>query len=278
MAGKSIFICFLVSIVLFAGCKKDEFIYINTDTNTQYDVILVIGQSNAYYGYGFDAAQDNPEDYIWQFGRFGDHNYKIISAVEPLEHFTVNKDCIGFAMTFAKYYKRSFLKNNHQILIIPAAYGGTGFINNYWNPGDTLYNDAVERTNYILNTYVNSNLVAILWHQGETDENNERYQENLDNMIVNLRNDLVGKDQTIPFILGGFVPYWADQNSNRVGINNIIENTPERVQHTGYANPRIPYVIEKKDNEINAIHFEAAGLRELGRRYFTVYSSMMSEY
>lgn len=63
--------------------------------------------------------------------------------------------------------------------------GSTGFGSDYWNVRDTLYNDAVMRTNSVLKNPENK-LVAILWHQGESDIGNRNYQQNLDSMILNI--------------------------------------------------------------------------------------------
>ena len=242
--------------------------------DNSYDIILVIGQSNTHQGIGLDYILDRPFDDIKQLGRFNENNYKIIEAKEPLDHLSKLPDNIGFALTFAKEYEKAYLKSGRNILIIPGGMGCTGFASNYWNVGDTLYVDAVERTNYVLKHF-NSKLVAILWHQGEDDIWNMIYQQSLDSMIVNMRKDITGNNINVPFILGGLVPYWVDQDSNRYLLNRIIENTVIRIAKTGYANPRIPYVIVKPDNDYISLHFDAAGQREMGRRYFSEYKKIV---
>ena len=100
--------------------------------------------------------------------------------------------------------------------------------------------------------------------------------QQLDSMIVNFRTDLEMDNTEIPFILGGMVPYWVDQDPQRIITNNIIENTPNRISNTAYANPRIPFLIEKENNDDIPVHYDAAGLRELGRRYFTEYELLVN--
>jgi len=267
---------FISVLAFISGCNNDDDIYFNASDTTGLDIILVIGQSNTHYGLGYDANRDAGEEGIWQLGRFGVNNYRIIAAAEPLEHYTMQKGYIGFALTFAHLYKLNFLEDKREILIIPCAMGGSGFMNDYWNPGDALFNDAVERTNYVLENYKGSRLVAILWHQGEADENNGNYQQQLDTMINHLRLSIVNNQEATPFILGGMVPFWTDKKESRKQINRIIEQTPERIPATGYADPRKPFVIEKPDNSLNEIHFDAEGQRELGQRYFAIYSDMVS--
>ncbi|MCX6278159.1 MAG: sialate O-acetylesterase [Bacteroidetes bacterium] len=254
----------LILLLILSSCKKNEGMIIPKDG---YDVILVIGQSNTHQGIGLNFLLDAPNERIKQLGRFGDNNMKIITAREPLDHFTKIPDKIGFAMTFAKAYKNQFLSSDKHILIIPGGMGATGFSSHYWNKGDTLYNDAVMRTNFVVKNF-KSKLVAILWHQGESDIGNPDYQQNLDSMIVNIRKDITGGGR-VPFVLGGMVPYWIQQNPDRMIINNIIENTVNRIQKTGYANPEVPFTIEKSNKDFDSNHFDANGLRQMGLRYFS---------
>ena len=262
----------ILIIILFSPKGKKE--TAQSELVNRYDVILVIGQSNTHQGIGFDHWLDRPFKNIKQLGRFNDNDYKIIPAVEPLDHLSKLPNTIGFALTFAKEYERKYLKKGRCILIIPAGMGSTGFSSNYWNPGDTLYQDAVARTNFVLEHF-NSRLAAILWHQGESDVGNAAFQERLDSMIVHLRKDITGCSKDVPFILGGLVPYWTDQDRNRIALNRILETTPARVGKTGYADPRMPDLIVKPDNELVAIHFDAKGEREMGRRYFSEYEKLI---
>jgi len=233
----------------------------------------VIGQSNTHQGIGFDPVIDATESVIWQLGRFGSDNRRIIPATEPLQHLSPIPGCIGFALPFAKAYKQLFLSPGHGVLILPCGMGSTGFGNHYWNPGDSLFNDAVDRTRYVLGKYP-SRLVTILWHQGESDIGNPIYQQELDTMIVALRRSLPGETDSIPFILGGLVPYWVCQDTARIRVDGIIRNTVHRIPHTGFADPLIPTIIEKPDNDYIPLHFDAAGQREMGRRYFLEYVRM----
>lgn len=262
--------CSLI-VSFFTSCIKEN--DSNNYDNFTYHVILVIGQSNTHQGYGVDSILDAPSEKIKQLGRFSSNNYQIIKAEDPLDHLSKVNGSIGFPMTFAKKYSEEYLEGNDKILIIPASKGSTSFAGNFWNPGDTLYNDEINRTNYILKNF-KSKLVAILWHQGEDDINNPYYQKSLDSMIVNIRKDIINNNNNIPFILGGMVPYWVDLDSNRMINNDIIKNTPLRILNTGYADPRIPFVIQKIDNTDISIHYDAKGQREMGKRYFNEYKKL----
>ena len=261
LVKSSVIVGLVVSFGLIS-CRKD------IDNQTIYDVILVVGQSNNYYGDNLDDLEPfKVSESIKQLGRYDSLNYQIIPATEPLQNYTlpINKGC--YVLTFANLYSKTILKNNHKILIIPCAKWGTSFIENDWNKGDKLYRDAIERTNYVLSHFRKSKLTAILWHQGESDIENSNYQTDLDNFILNIRKDI--NQENTPFILGGMVPFWVKQNSKRIAIQNIIKNTPTRLPNTAYANPQFPFIIDKYDNSIDSLHYSAKGLRELGQRYFT---------
>ena len=237
-------------------------------------IILVIGQSNTHAGIGFDVELDKPVKGIKQLGRFGADNMKIIEAVEPIQHHTKNKTKIGFSFTFAKLLK-NHINSDSNIILVPCGFGGTGFKDNRWNKGDDLYNDAIKRVKSTVKNYPGSKLITILWHQGEKDVGSKSYQTDLDNFIVNLRNDLNAKD--VPFILGGMVPFWVDKSTQRQQQQNIISSTVNRHIKIGYANPEIPFRIKKNDDEFDAIHYDAYGQRELGKRYFNEFLRLKNQ-
>ena len=207
-----IFSFFTTLILCSCGLKSDPNNYI----------ILVIGQSNTHAGIGFDVELDKPVKGIKQLGRFGTDNMKIIEAVEPIQHHTKNKTKIGFSFTFAKLLKNQ-LNSDSNIILIPCGFGGTGFKDNRWNKGDDLYNDAIKRVKSTVKNYPDSKLITILWHQGEKDIGSNSYQTDLDNFIINLRNDLDAND--VPFIVGGMVPFWVDQVFTKEKNNRILYQT-----------------------------------------------------
>jgi hypothetical protein len=261
--------CFslLLGFSLSSSCKKSpEVAFGNKLKFSGYDVILFIGQSNTHQGIGIDPQLDAPDQEIQQLGRWEGNNLKIILAKDPMDHWKVEKNTIGFGLTFAKRYKAKYLQPGRGILIIPASLGSSGFWSQMWNPGDTLYEDAVMRANYVIQQD-SGRLVAMLWHQGESDVGNVYYQQSQDSMIVQIRRDITGAG-SVPFIVGGMVPYWVQQDMNRMKLQATIKDTPNRIFRTGYADPTIPFVIEKPDNQFIPVHYDAAGQREMGARYF----------
>ena len=250
-----------------------------THSDEAYDVFLIAGQSNTLNGCCQDPAIQKEDSLILQLGRFNDDNLKLISAKEPLAHHNAKPNRIGFAMTFVKLYKENYLGEGKKILIIPAGHGGTGFIDNHWNPGDDLYEDAMMRVNYVFEKFPKSKLKAILWQQGEKDVNqkSDHYRADLDTMIVQIRKDIKVADVSVPFFMGGMVPYWVEQKKRREVQQRYIRKTSERHRNVWYVSPYDPFTIRKKNNKEDDIHYDAKGQVELGKRYFTNYKTYIEK-
>ena len=257
---------FFMSFLFFLtfGCHNN----IEVGLPKSYYIVLIAGQSNTHRGIGLDSILDAETEGIKQLGRYHEENYSIINAKEPLQHPTRMENKIGFGLTFAKNLK-NILNDEKDIVIVPCGFGGTGFIDNRWNKGNDLYQDAIVRVDTIIKMNPGSELVAILWHQGEKDVKNINYKKNLDDFIVNIRTDL--NADSIPLILGGMVPFWVNQNLSRKAVQDIIMSSTLRHINVGYADPMIPFVIQKENNFIDEIHYDARGQRELGERYFEQY-------
>ena len=255
---------------LFSCKDKHE----ETNTNKLFDIFLIAGQSNTFAGEGIDAKIDSVSQGILQLGRHGQNDFKIMEAIEPLGHWDKRPGHIGFGLGFAKLYKQSFSTLGRKILLIPCGKGSSGFISNDWNKDNVLFADAVKRVNWVIETFPGSELKAVLWHQGEHDVGNENYQKQLDKMVVDFRASLSGWMSPKVFIAGGLVPYFVSTDSACIIQQNIIRMLPNRIQGTGYANPEIPFVISKHDNDFDIKHFDSKGQRELAERYFAEYLSL----
>ncbi|HMP85641.1 MAG TPA: sialate O-acetylesterase [Lacibacter sp.] len=244
---------------------------------TGYDIFLIGGQSNAFYGKQSGRIENSFDLRILQLGRHNTYNYRLLLAIDPLHHHQIVDSAIGFAWTFASLYADEYLEKSRKVLLIPCASSASGFLNNQWNRGNPLFTDAIDRVNYCLKTYPGSRIKGILWHQGESDVSfGDAYRRALDAMVINLRTAIDADDnQTIPFVAGGLVPYLTERNPSFRIIDSIIRDLPLRVQKTAFADPLKPSVIRKPDDTVDAIHFNADGQREMGLRYFNSYKTLI---
>lgn len=86
-----------------------------------------------------------------------------------------------------------------QIGLIPCAEGGSSIDD--WSIEKILFKNAIVQAKFAMQ---NSNLIAILWHQGENDSYNGNYKtyyEKLHTIFEALKNELNLDD--VPFIIGG---------------------------------------------------------------------------
>jgi hypothetical protein len=236
-----------------------------------FDVILLAGQSNMVgWNHDRDPVLDAPDPRIFQLGLVGTHKNQVIAASDPLEHPDGNRG-VGPAMQFAKAYLNS-LPAGRRVLLVPSAFGGTGFSANHWNPGNDLFEQAVARANVAMAKSPNNRFAGILWHQGESDVSAwgaapDTYKAALDKAIYTFRARISGA-ASAPMVLGKFTDGWGSSNAQspraaKAAIMAAIDDTPNRVPFTAVAQSAgLAYV----PNDV--IHFSAAGEREQGLRYF----------
>jgi hypothetical protein len=246
--------------------------------DTGSDIVLVIGQSNAQGpGVPFDSSIDILTSGINQFaGSEGPEN-TVIPAIESLYHVgrwvdgTNGRPRVGPTMEFARQYFYQ-QPSNRDVLIVPAAKGSTSITGDEsysWDPDNTtaavnLIHRAVEKTQMALALNPNNRLVAILWHQGESDagaKTESQYRTKLLQIIDLLHGEF---GATVPFLVGGLVPEWVGTNPLRVAIQNALASIPAQRNYTAYT----PGPSGMNQDEL--IHYNAAGARELGRRYFSI--------
>lgn len=263
-----------------------------------------------------------------------------------------NCNAVGYSLQFAKEYIKSNKKINSKALIVGCGFGGTGFINPasnnpyWWRPADSTTHNYVDDNgnpqrdshgNIVTNRRVsslylmtktkltemkatvnpNSRVVAILWHQGESDatecatneQNRLAYIQYINRLFSDLRNDirtLFPNSTNVPVLIGGMCP---DTYRNRITrierptsttkimtefIKNRVVPSITNCKFVS-AEPMEPLsrfnrylegnsnmnaegrVTDMKDGKINDdnVHFSATSLREFGKRYFSVFNTMV---
>ncbi|MBQ8431354.1 MAG: sialate O-acetylesterase [Clostridia bacterium] len=159
--------------------------------------------------------------------------------------------------------------NACKVGLIPCADGGTRL--NQWMPGEILYDHAVMMTKLALRT---SKLAGILWHQGESDCNNQElvdsYKDRFLTMITSLRRDLGA--EAVPVIIGELSELIDPEHYGRgVRIPQMNENF-----HAIAKELPLCSVVSSKGLTLKAdgIHFDSVSLREFGLRYAKAYEGL----
>lgn len=231
--------------------------------------VLLMGQSNmSGRGQGYDRAIDGPNNpRIKQWSRAN----TIVTAEEHLQHHDTRSGAdtnVGMGTAFGRAYVET-LPPQRDVLLVPTAHGGTALVNGPWFPGGYLFEDAVTRMEAALASGdADGNCVAaVLWHQGESDAQSyvdeDTYRSAWTYMIDALRSRIPEAAQA-PVILGEFAEPWVENNEELVEpVLEAIRSIPDSVEFTAVADAD-----DLSVNPDQEIHFDAAGQREFGQRYF----------
>jgi len=232
------------------------------DARVPLDVVLLVGQSNMA-GRGRVAAEDRvPVPHVFMLDRAGEW----VPAVDPM-HFDKPIAGVGPGRSFGIELARA---TGHDVGLVPAAVGGSAIT--LWMPGayDSTtrthpYDDALRRARIAMRRGA---LVAILWHQGESDANAENapeYERRLATLIARFRADLAAPD--VPVLigqLGQFRPWTVNDSTVDAAHRDVARTIP-----------RVAFVSsDGLKDQGDRIHFDAASARELGRRFASTFAAM----
>jgi hypothetical protein len=220
-------------------------------------LFLLIGQSNMA-GRGKIEPKDkvtHPQIYrlnqegLWEL------------AQDPL-HFDKPSAGVGLGSEFARQLVAA--DPQARIGLIPCAMGGSSL--SEWKPGETLYQNAVDRTRLAMK---NGTLAGILWHQGESDSGDEKkiasYAQRFGRMIGQLRKDLSA--ESVPVIvgeLGYFRPTSAQFNA---ALPLLVKTVPHCALVTA----------EDLTDGGDQTHLDSASLHILGTRYAQAFLKLKAE-
>jgi hypothetical protein len=228
-------------------------------------LVVLAGQSNMAGRGAVDAAGRTPHPRVWML----DSTLHWIPAVDPV-HFDKPVAGVGPGRAFAEALAER--DPEATIGLVPTAVGGSAIAS--WAPGgyDAAtrthpYDDALRRVRAALPA---GHVVAILWHQGESDgnaENAPRYEARLRAVVGRFRADVAAPDA--PFLIGeiGHFPErpWTPW---RAMVDSAQRVVAAQTPHAAYVSA------EGLGHRGDTLHFSTAAARELGRRYAGAYFGM----
>ena len=220
--------------------------------------VLLIGQSNMA-GRGF-LHEVTP---IYNENIFMLRNGRWQMMAEPI-HFDRSVAGVGPAASFAQAWCNA--NKNEQVGLIPCAEGGSSI--DEWNVEGSLFRHTISEVKFARET---SELIAILWHQGESDSHNGKYKDYYQklNVLVNsFRKELDAFE--IPFIVGGLGEYLGKSAFGQSCVEYELVN--QELLRYAEENCNCYFVTgEKLHPNPDGIHINAESQRRFGIRYFEAY-------
>lgn len=151
--------------------------------------------------------------------------------------------------------------------LIPCADGGSAM--SEWQPGELLYDNAIAQARL---AQITSEIVGILWHQGESDsekiEDVEAYHDRFMVMIETMMKDLELPRNT-PVIVGELGEFVKDYKNGKLKnftrLNGVLREISCELNCGGIASAK------GLSCKYDGIHFTSESYRELGKRYFAEY-------
>ena len=243
-------------------------------TKEKFDIIIQAGQSNSEgYGFGPTDAPYQPDGRVWYLNQDG----TITLAAEKAINNGIQSN---FSLSFVReYLNAGMLPEDRKLLIIRSAVGGTGFLDNRWKPCDDLFLQMMEMTRTALALNPENRLIALLWHQGETDAGHratyEQHYNHLSTLLRLVRETYNTPD--LPFVAGDFVADWKGKNIEVcIPVVDAIravcaECGNGRFVETADLKSNLQEGIEHPLGWADDIHFSRRSIYELGRRYYRAF-------
>lgn len=241
-----------------------------------YDVVILAGECNAV-GFGKGETNYEPDEKIYELFRGESFNTKRNPSL-PLRQYVLKRagarahGMSGFYLFFGKKYEKEFLRPGRKLLFIKAAVRGTGFKSGEWGKKDFLYLNMSDMAKRIKLGNPENKIVAVLWHQGETDVLNgtdkEFYRQKLSALIRGIRFEL--NMPYLPFIAGDMCEEWCENQEN---AENIRDALMETVRENDYCALVSSKGLSGNASE-DAVHFSGKSNEILGERYFEEYKKI----
>ncbi len=208
------------------------------------DIYLCIGQSNMA---GRAAIPKDAQEALENVYLL-DLEDKWTPAINPMNQYsTIRKDLkmqkLSPSYSFAQKMRDS---NKRAIGLILNAKGGSKIES--WEKGGTFFDEAIRRVKAA--QAPGMTLRGIIWHQGESNYQDEEYLSKLVQLIIDFRAELNAPE--LPFIAG--------QINNIPLINDQLVLLPQQLPNTAYVSSEGLVTSDKW-------HFDTKSILELGNRY-----------
>ena len=225
--------------------------------------ILIMGQSNMAGRGELDLAEplDNRGGRLKQLrnGRW----QPMFRVVNPDRCFSGTCLVESFAQAYADDHE------GVDVGVIPCADGGTSL--DQWQEGSLLFDNAVNCARLAMRT---SNLVAILWHQGEADcpdDLHPLYVKKITAIMAALRRELGAEN--VPLVVGGLGDFLKNNTNypelvNYVYVNEALRRYAEIADNTAFASA------EGLESKPDILHFNHKALKEFGLRYYAAFRTI----
>ena len=246
-------------------------------TKDVFDIIIQAGQSNAEgCGVGDTDAPYVPCDAVWYL----EPDLTVVPATEKAEHNVIRTN---FALPFVtEYLKDGRLPEGRKLLILRTSVGGTGFLDKRWGMTDDLYLRMMDMIREALAMNPENRLVALLWHQGETDAclgaTRDGHYANLSGLIQSIRDTFSVPD--LPFVAGDFVHHWRDENAAICApVLQAIRDVCADMGNGAFVETDglKSNWQELGDIRQDPIHFSRRATYELGKRYYAAYVGIVGQ-
>lgn len=200
--------------------------------------------------YQGDTAADAHDHRVLQYGRVaGTDDGQIILGTQSFDHWdmSANNDVgplLNAAKTYLAYLDNPLYGDRIRIVIQPGAKGGSGIVDKgnatraYWLSGDSIYNQFPVRSNAMKALLPHYQQALISWHQGyasASDGATKTEHSNAQDTLFNyFRSGVInGVTSTTPIEIGNLGGAWTASGNAHVGINESINETPQRLSNIG---------------------------------------------
>ncbi|MCL2820772.1 MAG: sialate O-acetylesterase [Oscillospiraceae bacterium] len=238
----------------------------------KFDIIIQGGQSNAE-GCGIGAVPE-PFESRGEILMM-ENDFTVMTAREKVW----GNDAVGnFVFSYAdRYIKDGWLKDGRKILILLAAVGGTSFHAKQWGLQDELFLKMIDMLKTALALNPKNQVVAFLWHQGESDTENpnrDRHYNNLTALVKNIRK--TAGQEKLPFIAGDFVHHWKNDNIEICKpIITAIKDVCADIENAAFVDTDGLQSNSEKTGNDDTIHFSREALYQLGNRYYAAFCDIV---